>query len=106
MLDASAIWLVPGLEHPAYMRFSAFFATLFKRYEALDYRQHYLDYGAASLRHAIGSAVEQQRPDVLLYSQFPASYSYLSPEFVGGFRNRARIVALGFDDEIYFEQSK
>jgi hypothetical protein len=106
MLGASAIWLVPGLEHPAYKRFSAFFATLFERYQALDYRQHYLDHGAASLRRAIGSAVEQHRPDILLYSQFPASYSYLSPSFVGGFRDRCRVVALGFDDEIYFEQSK
>ena len=106
MLDASAIWLVPGLEHPAYKRFSAFFETLFKRYRALDYRQHYLDHGAASLRESTASAVQQQRPDILLYSQFPASYSYLSPDFVGALRERARIVALGFDDEIYFEQSK
>jgi glycosyl transferase family 1 len=105
-MDASALWLVPGLEHPAYKRFSAFFETLFKRYRALDYRQHYLDHGAASLRRAIASAMEDERPDILLYSQFPASYSYLSPQFVGGFRDRARIVALGFDDEIYFEQSK
>ena len=106
MLDAGAIWLVPGLEHPAYRRFSAFFETLFKRYRALDYRQHYLDHGAASLRETISTAVRQQRPDILLYSQFPASYSYLSPDFVGALRDRARIVALGFDDEIYFEQSK
>src|SRR5690348_11932495 len=105
-MDANAIWLVPGLEHPAYKRFSAFFETLFKRYRALDYRQHYLDYGAASLRRTIASTVEGERPDILLYSQFPASYSYLSPQFVGGFRDRAKIVALGFDDEIYFEQSK
>ena len=106
MLDASAIWLVPGLEHPAYKRFSAFFETLFTQYRALDYRQHYLDHGAASLRESIASAVQQQRPDILLYSQFPASYSYLSPDFMGALRDRARIVALGFDDEIYFEQSK
>ena len=106
MLDATAIWLVPGLEHPAYKRFSAFFETLFKRYRALDYRRHYLDHGAESLRQAIALAVEQQRPDILLYSQFPASFSYLSPDFIGGFRDRSRIVALGFDDEIYFEQSK
>jgi len=106
MLEASAIWLVPGLEHPAYKRFSAFFETLFRRYRALDYRQLYLDRGAVALRRAIASAIDEQRPDILLYSQFPASYSYLSPEFLGGFRDRARIVALGFDDEIYFEQSK
>src|SRR5207248_7327810 len=106
MLDASAIWLVPGLEHPAYKRFSAFFETLFKRYQALDYRRHYLAHGADSLRQAIASAVEQQRPNILLYSQFPASFSYLSPDFVGSFRDRSRIVALGFDDEIYFEQAK
>ena len=106
MVDASAIWLVPGLEHPAYKRFSAFFATLFNRYEAFDYRQRYLDHGAASLRQAIASAVERHRPNILLYSQFPASYSYLSPDFIGGFRDQSRIVALGFDDEIYFEQSK
>ena len=87
MLDASAIWLVPGLEHPAYKRFSAFFETLFKRYQALDYRRHYLDHGADSLRQAIASAVEQQRPNILLYSQFPASFSYLSPDFVGSFRD-------------------
>lgn len=106
MLDASAIWLVPGLEHPAYKRFSAFFETLFKRYQAIDYRQHYLDHGAASLRRTIASAVEKMQPGILVYSQFPASYSYLAPDFIGSFRDRCRIVALGFDDEIYFEQSK
>lgn len=106
MVDAAAIWLVPGLEHPAYKRFSAFFASLFKRYQALDYRQLYLDQSAASLRRTITTAVERAQPDILLYSQFPATYSYLAPQFIGSFRDRCRVVALGFDDEIYFEQSK
>jgi hypothetical protein len=106
MVRASAIWLVPGLEHPAYQRFSAFFQTLFERYQPLDYRQLYLDHGASALRRTITSAVNSLRPDVLLYSQFPSSYSYLAPQFIGSLRERCRVVALGFDDEIYFEQAK
>jgi hypothetical protein len=106
MVRASALWLVPGLEHPAYQRFSAFFQRLFERYQPLDYRQIYLDQGARALRRTITSALDSLRPEVLLYSQFPSSYSYLSPQFIGGFRDRCRVVALGFDDEIYFEQAK
>src|SRR5207253_8198675 len=65
-----------------------------------------LDQGASALRRTITSAVDSLRPEVLLYSQFPSSFSYLSPGFIGGFRGQCRVVALGFDDEIYFEQAK
>src|SRR5207248_9770348 len=106
MVNARAIWLVPGLGHPAYARFSAFFEALFERYRAIDYRQVYLDHGASVLRRTIAGAVDEFRPDILLYSQFPSSYSYLTPAFIGSLRGRSRVVALGFDDEIYFEQSK
>lgn len=106
MLDASAIWLVPGLEHPAYKRFSAFFETLFKRYQPLDYRRVYLEAGAHALRQAILGEVERLKPDLLLYSQFPNSYAYIAPEFLGALRSRCRVVGIGFDDEMYFEQAK
>src|SRR5438067_6774847 len=106
MVNARAIWLVPGLGHPAYARFSAFFEALFERYRAIDYRRVYLDHGASALRRTIAGAVDEFRPDILLYSQFPSSYSYLTPAFIGSLRGRSRVVALGFDDEIYFEQAK
>ena len=106
MLEASALWLVPGAEHPVYRRYVEFFRGLFRRFEMLDYRAGYLDEGRQRLQRRIVAAVEKTKPDLLIYAQFPSSYSYLTPEFLGSLRSRCRVVAFGFDDEIYFEQAK
>src|SRR5438034_8907447 len=45
-------------------------------------------------------------PGFLIYTQFPSSYSYISPEFLGSLRLRCTVVGLGYDDEIYFDQAK
>src|SRR6267142_2396427 len=106
MLEASALWLVPGAEHPVYRRYVEFFATLFRRFEVLDYRAVYLESGRHPLEQRIVAELEKSRPDLVIYAQFPNRYSYLTPRFLGALRERCRVVAFGFDDEIYFEQAK
>ena len=102
MVEASALWLAPGLEHPVYARFAAFFGTLFRRFEALDYRALYLAEGASALEERVRAAASGRQ--LVIYSQFPSSYSYLRPEFLRSLEST--VVGLGFDDEIYFEQAK
>lgn len=106
MLEASALWLVPGAEHPVYQRYVEFFRSLFRRFDVLDYRAAYLDQGGHSLERRILATVGKAQPDLLIYAQFPSSFSYLTPQFLGSLRSRCRVIAFGFDDEIYFEQAK
>ena len=106
MLDISALWLLPGREHPVFRRYGDFFARLFRHFVILDYRERYLDVGPEGLEGAIFSAVKTTSPQLLLYSQFAGSYAYLSPAYLAGLRSRCPVVGLGFDDEIYFEQAK
>ncbi len=106
MIEASAIWLVPGLQHPVYERFARFFRSLFGRFEVLDYREIYLRAGRAALERAISDLLGRSGAQLLVYSQFPSSYAYIRPDFLAGLRDRTRVVALGFDDEIYFEQAR
>ena len=106
MIEASIVWLVPGAHHPVFARYARFFSSLFRRFEALDYRAVYLDAGSRGTAQAIERTIARMKPDVLIYTQFPSSYGYLTPEFISRLRASARVVALGFDDEIYFEQSK
>ncbi len=106
MVEASALWLAPGLEHPVYARFAGFFGTLFRRFEALDYRALYLAEGPAALERRIAVALQSAGAQLVLYSQFPSSYSYLQPEFLRALGERCTVVGLGYDDEIYFEQAK
>ena len=106
MVDAAALWLVPGLDHPVYARFSDFFRTLFRRFEALDYRAMYLERGQSALEAQIIEALQRSGARMLVYSQFPSSYAYLRPEFLSSVRERCLVVGLGYDDEIYFEQAK
>jgi hypothetical protein len=106
MLEAGALWLVPGAEHPVYQRYAEFFRGLFRRFEVLDYRAAYLDEGRKRLEQRVSSALDAAKPDLVIYAQFPNSYSYLTPQFLGALRERCRVVAFGFDDEIYFEQAK
>ena len=105
MLEAGAVWLAPGLGHPVFRRFAAFFGTLFRRFEAIDYRAVYLERGGRSLQASIASALGG-KPDLLIYTQFPSSYAYIAPATLSRVRGGARLVGLGFDDEIYFEQAK
>lgn len=106
MVNASALWLVPGSEHPVFAGFINFFASQFHRFEPFDYRRGYLDWGGKRLATAVRSAVQSIRADVVIYTQFPNSYSYLSPQFIYELGNETIVVGLGFDDEIWFEQSK
>ncbi len=106
MIEASALWLAPGAHHPVFARYARFFSSLFRRFETIDYRAVYLDVGSQRTAEAVEGAFARMKADVVVYTQFPSSYSYLTPHFLSGLRARARVVALGFDDEIYFEQSK
>lgn len=98
--------MAPGLDHPVYGRFAEFFGTLFRRFEALDYRAAYLEQGHVALERRIVDALDRSTPELVIYSQFPNSYAYIRPEFLRGLRARSTVVGLGFDDEIYFEQAK
>ena len=106
MLESTALWLVPGAEHPVYRRYVEFFQGLFRRFEVLDYRAAYLEEGSQRLMERILAVVDSLKPDLLIYAQFPSSYAYLSPGFLADLRQSCRVVAFGFDDEIYFEQAK
>jgi hypothetical protein len=106
MVEASALWLVPGAGHPVYQRYVEFFRGLFRRFEMLDYRAAYLEEGRTRLEQRILAALDASRPDLLIYAQFPSSYSYLTPQFLGSLRRQCRVAGFGFDDEIYFEQAK
>jgi hypothetical protein len=106
MVEARALWLVPGAEHPVYRRYAEFFRTIFRRFEVLDYRAAYLEEGRQRLEQRVVRELEKSRPELLIYAQFPNSYSYLTPQFLGSLRNTCRVVGFGFDDEIYFEQAK
>jgi hypothetical protein len=106
MLEARALWLVPGAEHPVYQRYVEFFRGLFRGFDMLDYRAAYLDEGHRRLEERVLAAVERARPDLLIYAQFPSSFSYMTPGFLASLRKGSRVVAFGFDDEIYFEQAK
>jgi hypothetical protein len=106
VLETSALWLAPGLQHPVFSRYASFFGSLFRRFEALDYRHAYLQGGREGLDQEMAAARQRCEPRLILYSQFPSSYSYLSPRRLSELRTAARVVALGFDDEIYFEQAK
>ena len=59
MVEATALWLVPGLDHPVYARFADFFRTLFRRFEALDYRALYLERGQSALEAQIIEALQR-----------------------------------------------
>src|SRR2546425_9667892 len=106
MLDARGLWLVPGLAHPVFSGFAEFFRSVFRRFEALDYRDAYLHVGQGGVERRVEERITTTKPELLIYTQFPSSYSYLVPEFIGKLRQRCLVVGLGFDDEIYFEQSK
>lgn len=106
MIDATLLWLVPGLQHPVYRQTSEFFRGLFRRFEPFDYRSAYLERGARDLERHLRARVAETGPDIVLYSQFPNSYAYLTPRFLAGLSRPARIVALGYDDEIFFDQAK
>jgi hypothetical protein len=106
MFDARALWLIPGAEHPIFRRCAEFFADFFRDFIGIDYRAEYLHGGPVRLQQRVIETVRTARPDVLLYTQFPSSYSYLTPQFLGGLRDQCRVVGLGFDDEIYFGQAK
>ena len=105
-LNAGALWLQPGGEHPAFRRYAELFGRLFRRFEVLDYRAGYLDSGPEDLERSVLSALEASTPELLIYSQFPGSYAYLSPAFLAALRERRLVVGMGFDDEIYFDQAK
>lgn len=106
VIKARAIWLAPGLDHPVYKRFADFFCELFEHFEALDYRAIYLKEGQVALERQIESWVKKWKPQLALFSQFPNSYSYLTPEFLARLRKCTTVTGFGFDDEIYFEQAK
>lgn len=106
MVDASALWLVPGLDHPVYRRYAGFFSSLFRRFEALDYRATYLELGGSRLCQRVRDLTTASKPQLLIYSQFPSSYSYLRPEFLREMSAHCTVVGFGYDDEIFFEQSK
>jgi spore maturation protein CgeB len=104
MVDARAVWLVPGLAHPVFRRFADFFRQVFAGFTAFDYRAAYLEAGRTEDR--ILALVADADADIVIYTQFSSSFSYLSPRFLARLRPRRRVVGLGFDDEIYFEQAK
>jgi len=106
VIAANAIWLIPGLEHPVFSQCAAVFSKLFARFEALDYRAAYLAEGQRSLEKRIVSAMDSIDARLLIYTQFPSSYSYISPYFLASLRRRRVVVGLGWDDEMYFEQAK
>ena len=98
MLDARALWLVPGLAHPVFSGFAEFFRSVFRRFEALDYRDAYLHVGQGGVERRVEERITTTKPELLIYTQFPSSYSYLVPEFIGKLRQRCLVVGLGFDD--------
>jgi hypothetical protein len=106
VISASAIWLVPGLQHAVFARYEKFLASLFRTFGAIDYRDVYLNRGQQGLNDHIERTIERINPDLVIYTQFPNSYGYLRPAFIEQLRVRAHMVGLGFDDEIYFEQAK
>ena len=106
IVQANALWLVSGLEHPAFSHYAAFLSTLFHRFEAFDYRKGYLDDGAYAVQRSISSAVEKLDAQFIIYSQFPSTYAYVTPQFLAELGERRIVVGLGWDDEMYFEQSK
>jgi len=106
MVNARAIWLVPGLEHPVFKRFAEFFCELFEHFEALDYRDIYLKEGQAALEMHIELKMEKWKPQLVIYSQFPNSFSYITPEYLATLRKFCVVIGLGYDDEIYFDQAK
>ena len=106
MLDANALWLLPSLEHPVFRSYADFFGSLFRHFQVIDYRAAYLDAGAAELERRIQATVGALAPRLLIYSQFPGSYAYISPDFLERLREGRFVVGLGFDDEIYFDQAK
>jgi glycosyl transferase family 1 len=105
LVEASAIWLQPG-DHPVFRRYAEFFGRLFRRFEALDYRAAYLDGGQGGVQQRVRAALERLSAEVLVYTQFPNSFAYLTPQFIGSLGSRTAVVGLGFDDEIYFDQAK
>jgi hypothetical protein len=106
MVDASVVWLVPGLGHPVYGSYAGFFSSLFHRFHAVDYREIYLREGGRAVRRSVRDAIEKADARLVIYSQFPSSYSYLDPEFLWQIGERRTVVGFGYDDEIYFEQAK
>jgi len=106
MLETSVLWLVPGLQHPVYSRYAEFFAGLFGRFQVIDYRAMYLDSGRNVLCQHVRDAIEETAVQLVIYSQFPSSYSYLAPEFLRQISEHRAVVGFGYDDEIYFEQAK
>jgi hypothetical protein len=58
------------------------------------------------MAESIAAAVARVRPQFIIYTQFPSSYSYMTRDMLSELRETARVVGLGFDDEIYFEQAK
>jgi hypothetical protein len=106
VLDTSALWLAPGLQHPVFKRYASFFASIFGRFVAFDYRDAYLRHGRQALEPSIAKAVEDAKSELVVYTQFPSTYAYVRPGFLLALRRRSRVIGLGFDDEIYFEQAK
>ncbi len=99
------MWLQPG-DHPVFRRYAEFFLKLFRRFEVLDYRALYLSEGPRAAQRQVARGIDGAGPDIVIYTQFPNSFSYLTPEFVSSLKRRATVVGFGFDDEIYFDQSK
>jgi SAM-dependent methyltransferase len=106
VIDTALLWLVPGLQHPVYRQTSEFFRTLFRGFEALDYRAAYLAHGPRALERELAAKVDGTRPGVVMYSQFPNTYAYLTPQFLRSLGRHSHIVGLGYDDEIFFDQAK
>src|SRR2546423_1527187 len=92
LVEANALWLVPGLDHPVYAQFARFFRALFRHFEPLDYRAAYLDRGLAAVKAEIESAVGNTQARIIIYSQFPSTYAYLQPEFLRSLAERATVV--------------
>lgn len=106
MIKTRVIWLVPGLENQVFKRFADFFALLFEHFESFDYRAAYLNNGQVFLEGYIQSLVKKWEPHVVIYTQFPSTYSFIKPEFLASLRKSCHVVGFGYDDEIYFEQAK
>lgn len=106
MIEADALWLVPDAAHPVYRSTRELFGQLFRSFDVLDYRAAYLASGGRALAQRVETLVRERSPRLVIYSQFPNTYAYLSPVLLERIRGAASIVGLGYDDEIFFEPAK
>jgi hypothetical protein len=105
-MSISGLWLVPGAEHHVFTRLVEYLTPLFQNFSVLDYRAAYQMNGPGRCESEIEREVERQSPAVVLYTQFPNSFCYLSPQLLRRLASRRTVVGLGFDDEMYFDQAK